>query len=399
MTTLYAVNFTNVPNGTILYTLDPNTGIVTPVAGGGVIHTINTPPLLAISIDPASSIMYCGDSGSSNNFYMIFPSPYTPNLNPNGTTSSGAQNGFAFANSDIMYGAGYTSGFLYTINKSGGSTTLVSNTFTFYAIGQDPLGTLYAICSGGGSSNIRLATISPSGTVTMFGTNIPSSYDYYALSYGSSAMYGLRAPLGSTNSEIFQIDLTNANITNIRNNVLSNGNPASISSMTFSPSACIHGSSLVQINQQLTQPIYDIKDNDLIIDANGQQVVVEQNIPCWTHQTGAPYAQEAIIFEKDSLESGLPTQRFAIDPGHPMCTPEQFKIGGLNALKKASDYLDPTNQNIKLTRWDQTAIELEGKNIRYDLVLSKNSCGAYIANGLVVKARISLKDPGYLHEG
>jgi hypothetical protein len=31
-------------------------------------------------------------------------------------------------------------------------------------------------------------------------------------------------------------------------------------------------------------------------------------------------------------------------------------------------------------------------------VMPKDSCGAYIANGVVVKSRLSIKDAGYLHE-
>jgi hypothetical protein len=396
MTTLYATE------GSSLYTVNVTTGATTLI--GAFSDSSTGSPLTqieAIGIDPTDTNAKMYVSRGST-LYSSSSTQY------NSLTQIGSMNGdisgLAFAHSN-MYGDDNSSAQLVIIDRSTGVATLASGfdvnaTLTQGAIGQDPSDQLYALYSATGSFTLfSLVILNSNGSVyqTISATPLDTTgITYYQFSYGLGAMYGLR--FNNPKTQIFQISLSTGTIDG---NTLVvpkyNGTQINLVAMTFSPSACIHGSSNIQIANELTKPIANIRDNEIIMGADGNPTIALQNIPCWTQIPRTPEAHEAIIFEKDSLGPNLPNQRFAVDPGHPICTPQEFKISGQNALKKARDYLDPTNLNIRLTKWDQIASLFSGQNLRYDLVLPETSCGAYLANGLVVKARISLKDPGYIH--
>ena len=95
-----------------------------------------------------------------------------------------------------------------------------------------------------------------------------------------------------------------------------------------------------------------------------------------------------IVFEKGSLGRNTPNERFAIDPGHPMCTIKDYLKKGVKGLRPAKMYIN--RRSIYSDTID--SIHHGGlleSNIRYDLVLENSD--VYIANNVIVKARMPIK--------
>ena len=158
--------------------------------------------------------------------------------------------------------------------------------------------------------------------------------------------------------------------------------------------ACIHGSCLVSDGFEF-QAISNLKPNDTILCADGRLCPVEAILQCWLKVPTDVDTHECILFETGSLGENLPSHPFVIDTGHPMCLPEEFARNGIEALKPARSYLNSAGQ---LLRWGHIEALLPlHPTTRYDLILSKDSCGVYIANGLCVKGRKSTQEPGYNH--
>jgi hypothetical protein len=93
----------------------------------------------------------------------------------------------------------------------------------------------------------------------------------------------------------------------------------------------------------------------------------------------------------------VPSKRFAVDSGHPVCSPDEYINNGHKFTKVAKSYIGQ-NSGIYGTTWDKVESLLPGENQRYDIIMPNDSCKAYIANGVVVQARQSRKDVGYLYE-
>ena len=123
---------------------------------------------------------------------------------------------------------------------------------------------------------------------------------------------------------------------------------------------------------------------------NGKIAKIKQVIPCWNNIPNQP-SQHMIVFEKDSIAKHIPSERFAIDIGHPMCTIMDYIKHWNSALREAKMYI---NQN---TIYCDTISNIHNgvldENIRYDLILENSD--VYIANNLVIKARKSFTDAGH----
>ena len=89
----------------------------------------------------------------------------------------------------------------------------------------------------------------------------------------------------------------------------------------------------------------------------------------------------------------VPSKRFGIDAGHPIATIDDYRINGKESLKPAKFFIN--NDTIYHSMWDNVESLFEGENRRYDIIMDKSSCNAYIANGLVVQARETRIYPGY----
>lgn len=165
---------------------------------------------------------------------------------------------------------------------------------------------------------------------------------------------------------------------------------------TASIAICIHGSSKIKLDNDDNIEIRNIQPKQKIIAADGQISEIIEAVECWTGIDNKIFGN-CIIFEKDSLGQGIPSERLAIDAGHPISTPDDYKKYGDSSLKPAKLYIDP-KKGIYSVTWNLVETLLPGENKRYDLIMKDDSCKAYIANGLVVQARKDRKTPGYQYE-
>jgi hypothetical protein len=167
-------------------------------------------------------------------------------------------------------------------------------------------------------------------------------------------------------------------------------------SATASVAVCIHGSSLIKLANGTDISISELKPWQEIIGADGKINSIVEAVPCWAGVYDTFFGK-CIIFEPDSLEPGIPFKRFAVDAGHPICTPEEYIKNRDSSLQPAKTYLGK-NKGIYEVTWDAVASLLPGKNKRFDIIMSENSCKAYNANGIIVKARLGRKLNGYSYE-
>jgi hypothetical protein len=157
-------------------------------------------------------------------------------------------------------------------------------------------------------------------------------------------------------------------------------------------SACIHANSLVLTTTNQSIAISELVKNDAVIGADGQSYRIEEVVPCWLKLPDELLTHDCIVFEKDSLGLGLPTENFIVDVGHPICLPDEYRDQGISALKPSRLYYSSSNPGTILCKYADVE-----KGLRYDLILDQESCGAYMANGICVKARISVAIAGYDH--
>jgi hypothetical protein len=206
---------------------------------------------------------------------------------------------------------------------------------------------------------------------TQYNGSSPPSYSLYRLQCTTN---GLPA------SNPFPSQLVGSMPTTFENNLIAN--------MTlFTPTACIHGSSKIFLANGTQKQISNLTPSDIVLCPNNGQAKIKQIIPCWNHVPNHP-SQDMIVFEKDSICLNTPSERFAIDPEHPMCTINEYLKDGNNALRSPKTFLNNRiiyRDNIDLIH-NRGVLET---NIRYDLILENSD--VYIANNMVIKAKSSFK--------
>jgi len=148
--------------------------------------------------------------------------------------------------------------------------------------------------------------------------------------------------------------------------------------------ACLHGSSLINTKDGLKR-IDIIKSNDEVLTIDNQYAKVLNVAHCWLTFSGVNH--DAIIFEQGSLGDNEPSQRLIIDPGHPMCTKQEYLEKGEQALRPAGTYWEELKGDGKILtkKWTDTFVQNEPSR-RYDLVLEE-PFNTYIANGIVVRSK------------
>lgn len=156
---------------------------------------------------------------------------------------------------------------------------------------------------------------------------------------------------------------------------------------------CIHGSSRIKLEDGKDIPISELQPGAQIVAADGKVVDIIEAVPCWVSPDGKLFGS-CVVFEKDSLSTGVPSQTFIVDPSHPICTPESYSQQGNSELKPAKTFIN--GNNVYKTTWDKITDLVTGKNERYDIIMPENSCKAYIANGVVVQSRQSRETSGYM---
>jgi hypothetical protein len=162
------------------------------------------------------------------------------------------------------------------------------------------------------------------------------------------------------------------------------------STAVASVAVCVHGSSLISLPGNKEIAISELKSGSIIMTADGKEVEVVEVVPCIVSYNDKFFGP-CVIFEKDSLGENVPSKRFVIDAGHPICTQESYKKG--EKLRMAKYYVN--DGNIYMTTWDEAGKLMPGENKRYDIIMPEDSCKAYIANGIVVQARQSRLNSGY----
>ena len=168
------------------------------------------------------------------------------------------------------------------------------------------------------------------------------------------------------------------------------------SSATASVAICIHKSSMIKLANGHEIEISKLKPGQEIMCGNGEVSALVEVVPCWISDNNK-ICGKCIIFEKDSLGPGIPSKRFAVDSGHPISIPSEYKKLGKKSLRPAKSYLNKSKK-IYATKWDMVGSLLPGENRRYDIIMKDNSCKAYIANGIIVQARQNRKMPGYNYQ-
>ena len=149
--------------------------------------------------------------------------------------------------------------------------------------------------------------------------------------------------------------------------------------------ACLHANSII-VTTNGDKYIKNIAIGDHVLTSNGQYAAVVRVAHCWIQHPGPSH--DAVIFEPYSLTESLPSVRLIIDPGHPI------KINKEDEFQPAGKFVN--DNNIFVRKWTDELVQNPTPSLRWDLVL-EDGYDNYIANGVIVKSRDSVDDPGYLH--
>ena len=191
----------------------------------------------------------------------------------------------------------------------------------------------------------------------------------------------------SINPSLVYLDYNNGSVNNYTLN-------SSTSSFTIS-AVCLHENSKV-ITETGLKKIKDLTSDDKILSGNNEFAKVLEIVPCWI-QIPNQSVHTCVIFEPNALGDNQPSERLIIDPGHPMCTLEEYKNNNVDALRKALDFVDDNNSLIRISNWSDPSIEYDDiYRKRFDIIL-EHPHSTFIANNIVIKSRKSVEDPGYLH--
>lgn len=165
---------------------------------------------------------------------------------------------------------------------------------------------------------------------------------------------------------------------------------------------CVHSSSLVwrvDGEERMLVKISTLKDGDSVLAADGKAAKVLEVMTCHDQHPESKMPHTCVVFPPDSIAPGVPNSLFVIDPGHPIAAPEFFLRNGEEGLVPAGWYLDRGRYTgIYKSDWHAVSKILPGPSLRYDLILEMTSCGAYIANGVAVRARWTKDRPNYWHD-
>lgn len=223
-----------------------------------------------------------------------------------------------------------------------------------------------------------------------------STFDLFGILWGVTEYSGSSPPsyeLYKLQCTINELPATDPFTSELIGNMSTTFGENLITNMTlFTPTACIHGSSKVLLTCSEQKQISDLTLSVIVLCPNNKESKIEQIIPCWNNMPNQP-SHDMIVFEKDSICKGSPSELFAIDPEHPMCTINEYLKDGHKALRRAKRFI-----NVNKTIYCDKINNIHSKgiletNMRYDLILENSD--VYIANNVVIKARKSFNQKGY----
>jgi hypothetical protein len=132
---------------------------------------------------------------------------------------------------------------------------------------------------------------------------------------------------------------------------------------------------------------------------------------CWSKHPQNAEAHDAVVFPPGSLALGEPSHQLVIDTGHPICRQSDYEVLGDSALQPAATHVN-VNSRIHVAKWTDSTLEenypdhnnhinrtntkSKSEYVRYDLELEPPHT-TYLANGIVVLARKSGNDAGYMN--
>lgn len=369
---------------------------------------------VSTTLDPVQSKLFFALSDSNSNtsveniylYAVSFPdllnvTPFCAtntvyiNLNPQ-VTYNVADNLFYYAINNDPNGYDYT---VNTIDSDGTITVTSINTSNIQNANNGiPIfnNYMYSTYRPGNSFTVYYASMSDNTTGTISGLIFPQppgqiwsvfdlngvlwgTTEYSASSPPSYSLYKLQCTQnGLPAPDQFPVEFIGDMSTTFEDNLISN-------ITLFTPSACIHGSATIVLANNTQKQISSLTTSDVIRCPDNKQAIIKQIIPCWNHLPNQP-SQQMVVFEPNSICYNTPDSWFAIDPGHPMCTVDQYLKYGINALRPAMMFIN--RRTIYRDTIDNIHRILE-PNIRYDLVLEDSN--VYVANNVVVKARKSFR--------
>ncbi len=251
-------------------------------------------------------------------------------------------------------------------------------------------------------SFIDLLPLLPSGsqyTIIPQSQSVPGFFEIVGRPGGPTGAQNLKATTGAISPETYTVTIE-ANTTEIDagavlsniveiqflvNGIVGEAGTTAVATVAI----CIHGSSMISLPNNEQIEISKLQPGQLILGADGKPTNIIEVVPCWTRNDKCG---NCIIFEKDSLFPNVPSRRFAVDAGHPIC-PCLNTSSYVPHLIPAKHFVN--NKNIYIVNWEDVKFLLPGENKRYDIIMKDDSCKAYVANGIIVKARQERIIPGY----
>jgi hypothetical protein len=411
-----------VMNATLLATSNLwNVAPATPTTTNMQIGTSSTQAVTGLATDPSTGVLYGQTSTNST----------TPNSLCTIDTGTGAATTIGSSGteplSDItfrefpagtwtMWGVGALTSFLFTVDLATGARTRQFPLMTYSQGGlawravDDTFINIRPTSSVVDFINASTGALSVGPVLTYSGGS--SGADHVkALSFNTTlggTLYGIIGGGAGTVADLVTINTLNGSATFMGQMGVAPAQLASADSLISTQTVCIHGSSRISRLNTQSVPVSELRKGDAILGADGADSVAVQVLPCWLKTPHMVDYHQCVVFEKGSLsaEENVPNDRFVVDAGHPICVPAQFRLHGKAALKEARKFL-PTPLSTRLEHapvskpqiyysdWDAVQSLVCGAQRRYDIVMPKGSCGAYLANGVVVQARHSLATPGY----
>lgn len=338
---------------------------------------------------------------------------------------------------------------LYVLDLIGGTLTPVgvsSLPSQYTGLSATKYGVLYMSTSQVTGAIVQLWRVDPGSGAPTFVANLTTTMSGYLISgLCFDANDTLWAAAFTTQtagpSSLFSIsNVTGTWVATNRGPIPTSDNTKVLGTLAALPPACVHETSLVNLPGSERRMIRDLKQGEWICLANGHLSRVKHVVACGTRNPVSIFGENShmcLVFEPDSMAPGVPTARFAVDPGHPICDPRDYAAVGHLALRMARVWFSLAKPgSVIMTTWDQVeallrsaaainpALALRGwKNedpdksvqsvkdftngrdrtdsekgplVRYDLILEDGPT-AYVANGVAVFSRFDIATAGYDH--
>lgn len=376
----------------------------------------------------SSSVVYSVGSVRQTGFLTL---EYTPFPALSDMTFSG-DTCYAVDNASNLYILNLVTGALDRVG-----TSLLTSDYT--GISMARFGTVFHMTTSQISGAVvRLWTVNPATGEPTFVADLTAAMSGYlisGLSFDASDRLWAVAFTSQTTgpSSLFLLSPSGGSWSATRQGTLpTSDNSKVLGTLAALPSACIHASSLVSVPRTSLDgirpgiAIQALRRGDSVTLANGRVSLVKLVVKCGTRdpRSDLGHAHLCLVFEPHSLKPGVPSARFAVDPGHPICDPKDYATSGHLALRMARVWFTLAKPGtVTMTTWDrlhlllpdfsdtsvttelnetndttETAERSAGPLLRYDLVLEDGPT-AYVANGVAVFSRHTLDTPGYDHSG